>query len=345
MNTFGNSVCTMKHECHLTEHKCVVVHPKYTESYVDGMYRYDYISIDNRLTEIHIECIDKEITAVTELPKLDKHLPANMTNVMISFKEMFANCKRLTDISLLESLPLANVVSLSSFFVECKELNDINALSNWDVSKVETFDDMFYKCHSIDNFRPISSWNVSSAVSLSGMFSGTYAQVDDIKDWRPRAKCDVYHLLDEMHDDVDNDIGLYRECPWIGICILMDYLDMEVVRPRYAYPPSLLAHEIYTNIVKYITPEYYEWIGNSKRKDKTVKRKPVAGCRYKVINEQKYDGKFTGDIILVDKTIAASVETKRELYSPKLPIRLETATNSFELYNDEYGISIEPIDN
>ena len=287
MNTFGDSVCTTKHECHLTEHKCTVVHPKRTESYIEGIYRYDYISIDNRLTEIHIECIDKEITEVAELPRLDKHLPANMTDVTISFKEMFANCKRLTDISLLESLPLANVGSLSSFFSGCKELDDINALSNWDVSKIETFDHMFSECNSIDKFRPISNWDVSSAVSLTGMFSCTSASVSDIKHWRPRANCDVYHLLDEMHDDVDNDIDLYCECPWIGICILTNYLDMKVVR-RCPDFPSPTAREIYESIVKYITPEHYKWISNSKCKNETVKRKPITGHGYKLINDRDY---------------------------------------------------------
>lgn len=349
MNTFGDSVCTTKHECHLTEHKCVVIHPKRTDSYIEGIYRYDYISIDDRLTEIHIECIDKKITAVTELPRLDKHLPAKMTNITISFEDMFADCKQLTDISLLESLPLDNVVSLSSFFAECEELNDISALSNWDVSKIETFDHMFYGCRSIEQFSPISNWNVSRAVSLTEMFNFTGAWTTDIKNWRPRADCNVYHFLDEMHDDVDNDIYTYRECPWIGICILTNYLEMEVVDSKYGYPvfPSRLAHEIYECIVKYITPEHYKWINESKHRNEIVKRKPAPRQHYRLINEPHYDnGGFTGDIILVDKTIKSSIESKHEKYSrkPTKWIRLETETDSFELCKDKYGISIEPID-
>ena len=345
MNTFGDSVCTTKHECHLTEHKCMVVHPKRTDSYVEGIYRYDYISIDNRLTEIRIECIDKEITAVTELPRLDKHLPYNMTDITISFERMFAKCKRLTDISLLESLPLDNVGSLSWFFSGCEKLNDISSLSNWDVSKIERFDGMFYNCYSIDNFRPISKWNVSSAVSMTEMLNDTSATVNDIKDWRSRAKCNVYHLLDEMHDDVDNDIGLYRECPWIGICILMDYLDMDVVRPRYACPQSLLAREIYEDIVDYITPDLYEWVSDSKLNNESVKRRPAPGRRYKVINEPHcYNGEFTGDIILVDKAISASVETKREAYQkPTMRIRLETETECVPLHRRYYSRMLERI--
>ena len=332
MNTFGDSVCTTTHECHLTEHKCVVVHPKLIESYVEGIYRYDYISIDNRLTEIHVECIDKDITAVTELPKLDKHLPANMTDITLSFKEMFAYCKRLTDISLLGSLPVDNARSLSSFFSWCEELNDISALSNWDVSKIETFDYMFSGCRSIDHFSPISNWNVSSAISLTEMFNCTSATVDDIKDWCPRANCNVYHFLDDMHDDVDNDIDIYYKCPWIGICILTDYLHMDVC--RYPDFPSLTAREIYEAIVDYITPDHYKWIRDSKNKNDTVKRKPAPRYRYRIINEpHKYNGDFTGDIILVDKTISVSVESRHEPYSrkPSKRIRLETATDCFEL--------------
>ena len=345
MNTFGDSVCTTKHECHLTEHKCVVVHPMRTESYVDGMYRYDYILIDNRLTEIRIECIDKEITAVTELPRLDKHIPYDMTDITISFEEMFAKCKRLTDISLLESLPLVNVRSLSSFFSECEKLHDIRVLSKWDVSKVERFASMFCECSSIDNFRPISKWNVSSAVSMTEMFFGTSAAVDDIKDWRPRANCDVYHFLYEMHDDVDNDIGLYRACPWIGICILTQHCNMEVTDfcPTF---PSYAAREIYESIVKYITQEDYEWISDSKLKNETVKHRPAPGRRYRVINEPHcYNGEFTGDIILVDKAIAASVETEREPYQkPTRHIRLEMATECFKLHKKYYYRMLQHID-
>lgn len=346
MNTFGDSVCTTKHECHLTEHKCAVIHPKRIDSYVEGMYRYDYISIDNRLTEIRVECIDKMIGTVIELPRLDKHLPANMTDVTISFEEMFANCKRLTDISLLESLPLENVGSLSSFFACCEDLNDISALSKWNVSKIKTFDHMFCGCDSIDDFSPISNWNVSSAVSLSGMFSCTSAAVKDIEDWRPRVNCDVYHFLDEMHDDIDNDIGLYGECPWIGICILTEYLHMEVVKFHPDFPSST-AREIYESIEKYITPEDYKWIEDSKLKDDTVKRKPVPGHRYKVINEPNYyNGEFTGDIILVDKSISASIKSNREPYSrdSNTQIRLETATDCFALYRRYYAKILERID-
>ena len=346
MNTFGDSVCTTKHECHLTEHKCVVVHPKRTESYVEGIYRYDYISIDNRLTEIRIECIDKEITAVTELPRLDKHLPTDMTDITISFEEMFAKCKRLTDISLLESLPLANVGSLSLFFSECEKIHDIRVLSKWDVSKVETFDSMFSECVSIDNFRPISKWNVSSAVSMTEMFFGTKATVDDIKDWRPRANCDVYHFLYRMHDDVDNDIDIYCKCPWIGICILTNHFDMEVTR-LYPEFPSSTAREIYESIVEYITPDLYEWVSDSKLKNESVKRRPAPGRRYRVINEPHcYNDEFTGDIILVDRAISASVETKNEAYQkPSKRIRLETETECVALHRRYYSRMLEQIDN
>lgn len=345
MNTFGGSGYTIKNECHLTEHKCVVVHPKCTKSYVEGIYRYDYISIDNRLTEIHIECIDKEITEVTELPRLDKHLPANMTDVTILFEKMFANCKRLTDISLLESLPLTNVGSLASFFSECEKLHDIRVLSKWDVSKVERFDSMFCECSSIETFRTISKWNVSSAVSMTEMFFGTSATVDDIKDWRPRANCDVYHFLYEMHDDVDNDINIYCECPWIGICILTNRLDMEVTDTFPEFPSST-AREIYKSIVKYITPDLYKWIDDSKLKNESVKRRPAPGRRYRVINEPHcYNDEFTGDIILVDRAISASLETKRERYQkPSKRIRLETETGCFALHRRYYARILERID-
>lgn len=338
MDTFGDAVCTTKHECHLTEHKCVVIHPKRTESYVEGIYRYDYISIDNRLTEILIECIDKDITAVTELPKLDKHLPANMTDITVSFKGMFSNCKRLTDISLLIYLPLANVGSLSSFFNECKELNNISVLSGWNVSKVETFDDMFGGCGSIDDFSPISNWNVSGAISLIGMFKGTSATVSDIKYWLPKANCNVYHFLSEMHDDVYNDIEIYREYPWIGICVLINHFKMEISEdPEF---PSSDACEIYENIEKYITPEHYKWINDSKRKNDTIKHKPVPGYRYRIINEpHRHNDGFTGDIILVDKTISASIESAHDPYSlkPSKRIRLETANSCSTLYETYNG--------
>ena len=341
MNTFGNSVCTTKHECHLTEHKCYVIHDEETKSFIDGIYRYNYIFIDGTFERLHIECIDKEITKVPYLPNIKKHAPKTDKPYTISYKGLFERCDNLIDITVLEELELTNVTDLSYLFANCEALKNIQPLADWNVSKVENMSEMFYGCKKLENittlskwdvsnaknmsymfyscekikdFMPISNWNVKLAERLDEMFTNTCISWDgkEVKKWRPRIHCNVYHFLDCQHDDVDNDVDLYKACQWIGICILFEHLgvtDIDNISEDVIYG------EYIRGAIGNVGQDLRSWIDNDHKLDNIEKKPPLMKtAKYVMRNEPLYKQTtgYSGNILIRNSNITISEEILKQ---------------------------------
>lgn len=76
----------------------------------------------------------------------------------------------LKDISVLKDIKPTN---LTSTFANCKSLSDISVLSTWDVSECFDYTAMFYNCNSLSDASPIAEWKMPPNADTKLMFHGT----------------------------------------------------------------------------------------------------------------------------------------------------------------------------
>lgn len=112
----------------------------------------------------------------------------DVMNNLKKIDSLFSGCKKLVEISNLESLKTYSVTSMYRIFNCCKALNDfkgLKPLSYFNVDKVESFQEMFNGCASLESVPDISTWVPKNAKNFRGMFKGckTLSKMPDLSKW------------------------------------------------------------------------------------------------------------------------------------------------------------------
>ena len=97
---------------------------------------------------------------------------------VIDMSFMFAECKKLKDLSDLSSFITGNVNFMNNMFQNCSNLEEIKGLSKWDTKEVIFMNDMFQNCRNIKTFVDIFKWETKDVQSFNEMFDGCNREIE-----------------------------------------------------------------------------------------------------------------------------------------------------------------------
>ena len=140
------------------------------EEGVERIFGYTFVENNKNNIELIINGIKIDLISVYKLKKGENNVKIIIKNKITNLKNMFYNCKTLSNIKELEYLDTKDINDFSGMFYECYSLLDINALQNWDVSNGKDFSYMLYKCSSISDIKALYNWNVSNGKNFRNMF-------------------------------------------------------------------------------------------------------------------------------------------------------------------------------
>lgn len=96
----------------------------------------------------------------------------------------FFDCKKLTNISGIDSWDTSKLQSLDGAFTNCEALETIN-ISAWDTSSLNRVDRAFQGCRSLKTL-DVSNWNVSKVTNLESLFENCESlEAIDLRNWKP----------------------------------------------------------------------------------------------------------------------------------------------------------------
>lgn len=107
------------------------------------------------------------------------------TEKITDMSDVFNYCYALTDISPVASWNMSNVINISNMFYSCTALTDITALENWNVKNVTNMRGTFSACIALTNLHGLENWDVSNVTNISMLFNINRAlsDISAIKNW------------------------------------------------------------------------------------------------------------------------------------------------------------------